>query len=87
MAVGGQTGKSALKAQGEDLIKQHLVYDDSGRVTDIYTASAVAPAGGSQSAPCTHVRYQYSAVAGQTNLVTGMIEELLQTGWQSAWDF
>ena len=84
-SITSNQGQNALKSQAEDLIKQHLVYDGSGRVTDIYTTSAIAPAAGSDGAPCTHVQYQYSAVSGQTTLVTGMKESI--ASWNASWDF
>jgi hypothetical protein len=59
-------------------IKQHIEYDGSNRMTEVYEAMAYAEHGDH----CTKTSYQYD---GASNRVSGMKEEM--STWNSAWDF
>jgi len=66
-----------LKTNQNETVKQFLVYDINGRMTDIYEAHS----GAEHGTPCLRTRYQYD---GATNRVLKRLEVL--STWDSTWD-
>lgn len=66
-----------LITQAHELVKQHVEYDGSNRVSYIYTVRADATNG----TPCSVVRYSYNGLT--TDVV--FMKEYTST-WNSAWD-
>jgi hypothetical protein len=75
--IGAIRSSDHLKPQAHECIKQHFVYDDSGRMTEVYTAHIEALHGRS----CMLTQYAYD---GATNRVIFHKESL--STWDSAWD-
>jgi hypothetical protein len=58
-------------------VKQYIVYDGSGRMTDVYTAHTNAITG----TPCTRTRYSYD---GTSSRVEKRKEQ--DATWDATWD-
>lgn len=75
--IGSNRASNLLKPQAHESIKQHFVYDGSGRMTEVYTAHSEAENGNG----CMLTQYSYD---GATNRVIFHKESL--STWNSAWD-
>lgn len=71
-------GLNDLRSQLGEFIKQYIVYDGTGRPTDVYTA----PVDLANGLSCSHVQYAY--LSPTSSLVTYMKEGL--STWNSAWE-
>lgn len=67
-----------LRTQLGEYIKQHMIYDGNGRVTDVYTARAEAL----NSEKCSRVQYAYLSVS--SSLVIYMKET--ESAWDVTWE-
>lgn len=69
--------RGRLQTEAHEMVKQYLVYDGSGRVTDVYTAHTDAVDG----TPCSRTRYSYDGVSSR-------IEKRKEQDatWDSSWD-
>lgn len=75
--IGESRASNLLKPQAHESLKQHFVYDGSGRMISIYTAHSEAEHGNG----CMLTQYVYE---GATNRVSFHKESL--STWDSAWD-
>lgn len=67
-----------LKTAKHELLKQYVVYDGSGRMTDIYEARNDAADG----APCLRTRYSYDGTSSR------ILKRLETTDvWSAAYDY
>lgn len=72
-----QDRRGRLLTEANEMVKQYLVHDGNGRLTDVYTAHTDAGDG----TPCTRTRYTYVAT-------TTRIEKRKEQNatWDSDWD-
>lgn len=67
---------SRLKTTAYELVKQFMVYDLNGRLTDLYTAKTDIGNGG----PCVHTQYTYDT-GGRV-----LKRKESNADWDSTWD-
>jgi hypothetical protein len=68
---------SRLKTTAYELVKQYLVYDGSGRCTDVYTVQTDA----ADDTPCTRTQYEYDGVSSRV-----LKRKESNSTWDSSWD-
>lgn len=66
-----------LKTNLHELVKQYVIYDGSGRMTDVYEARADAV----QATPCLRTQYTYDGVSSR-------VEKRKESAaaWDITWD-
>jgi len=72
-----QDRRGRLLTEAHEMVKQHLVYDVGGRMTDVYTAHTDAANG----TPCSRTRYTYDGVSTR---IENRKEQ--DATWDSTWD-
>lgn len=72
-----QDRRGRLITEAHEMVKQYLVYDGDGRVTDVYTAHTDAITG----TPCSRTRYSY--VTGTTRVEKRKEQDAT---WDTTWD-
>ncbi len=69
--------RGRLLTEAHEMVKQYVVYDGSGRMTDVYVAHTDAADG----TPCSRTQYEYD---GTSSRVTKRKE--LDATWDTTWD-